>query len=57
MRLVKSLLIGIIGYIISNQLITSLVTGTSTGDTLIQQIVPIAVGVGVVWVSLSNLTD
>lgn len=30
------IIIAIVVYIVSNQLITSLVTGTSTGDTLIQ---------------------
>jgi len=47
-------IIGLVAYIVSNQLIAALVTGTSTGDLLIQSLVPISIAVAVVLVALGS---
>ena len=47
-------IIGLVAYIVSNQLISALVTGTSTGDLLIQSLVPISIAVAVVLVALGS---
>ena len=47
-------IIGLVAYIVSNQLISALVTGSSTGDLLIQSLVPISIAVAVVLVALGS---
>ena len=47
-------IIGLVAYIVSNQLIAALVTGSSTGDLLIQSLVPISIAVAVVLVALGS---
>ena len=44
----------LIAYIIANTLITQLITGTSTGDLLIQQTVPIVAASGAVILILKK---
>jgi len=40
--------IGLVTYIVVSQLVTALVTGTATGDVIIQNILGLAVAIGVV---------
>lgn len=40
--------LGLVVYIVVTQLVTTLVTGTGTGDVIIQQILGLAVAIGVV---------
>ena len=42
-------------YIVVTQLITTLVTGTSTGDTLITSLVPIVCALIPVWAALRGV--
>jgi len=44
----------LIAYIIANAVITNLITGTSTGDLLIQQTVPIVAASGAVILILKK---
>ena len=44
----------LIAYIIADTLITNLITGTSTGDILIQDIIPIVAASGAVIVILKK---
>ena len=40
-------------YISANMLITQLVTGTATGDVLMQTLLPLAIAIGVVLAGLT----
>jgi hypothetical protein len=42
-----------VGYFVSDALVSSLVTGTGTGDTLIQTLAPIALGGFVAWAAIA----
>jgi hypothetical protein len=48
-----SIIVGLVVYVVANELIGSLVTGTGTGDTLIQNLLPLAIAVGVVLAALT----
>ena len=50
----KAIILGIVIYIVANQLITEMVTGTTIGDNLITSLVPLAIAVGIVWAALSS---
>jgi len=43
---------GVVAYIVCNQLITALVVGTTTGDTLIQTVGPIVLAAMVILIIL-----
>ena len=49
----KSLFVGIVVYIATNTLVSNLITGTTTSDTIITTILPLAVGLGVVFAAFS----
>jgi hypothetical protein len=57
MGTLKSILIAVIVYIVTGRLLDALVTGTSTGDTLIVQIVPIVLALVTVWVAIKAIGD
>ena len=44
-----AVIIGLITFIVVQQLVAALVTGTDTGSTIIQNILALAVAVGVVY--------
>jgi hypothetical protein len=48
-----TIVVGLVVYVVANELITSLVTGTGTGDTLLQNLLPLAIAVGVVLAGLT----
>lgn len=48
-----TIVVGLVVYVAANELITSLVTGTGTGDTLIQDLLPLAIAIGVVLAGLT----
>ena len=48
-----TIVVGLVVYVTASQLITSLVTGTGTGDTLIQTLLPLAIAIGVVLAGLT----
>jgi hypothetical protein len=48
-----TIVVGLVVYVVAGQLIESLVTGTGTGDTLIQDILPLAIAIGVVLAGLT----
>jgi len=52
---ITAVLGGLITYIVSQELIGSMVTGTTTGDTLIQDIVPIVLAVAVVMIVIKRM--
>lgn len=47
-----TIIIGIVVYIIANTMIGTLVKGTTTGDVLLQTLVPLAIAVGIVLAAL-----
>lgn len=49
-----AIIIGIVVYIVANTMITTLVKGTSTGDILLQTLVPLAIAVGIVLAALGS---
>ena len=49
---IQAVIGGIVVYIVANTLITSMITGTGTGDVLIQTIAPIVLAVMVVLIIL-----
>ena len=53
-RVVAAVVGSLIAYIIATELIDALVTGTSTGDVLISNTVPIVVAAGVLLVILKE---
>ena len=53
-RVVAAVVGSIIAYIIATEIIDALVTGTSTGDTLIADVVPIIIAAGVMLVILKE---
>ena len=48
-----TIVVGLVVYVVANELIDSLVTGTSTGDTLITSLLPLAIAIGVVLAGLT----
>jgi hypothetical protein len=48
-----TIVVGLVTYIVANTLIDQLVTGTGTGDTLITNLLPLAIAVGVVLAALT----
>jgi len=46
--------IGLVTYIVVSQLVTALVTGTATGDVIIQNILGLAVAIGVVILAFTT---
>jgi uncharacterized membrane protein YeaQ/YmgE (transglycosylase-associated protein family) len=48
-----TIVVGLVTYIVANTLIEQLVTGTGTGDTLITNLLPLAIAVGVVLAALT----
>ena len=50
----KAIVLGIVIYIVAQQLITEMVTGTTIGDNLITSLVPLSIAVGIVWAALSS---
>jgi hypothetical protein len=57
MGTLKSILVAVIVYIVTGRLLDALITGTSTGDTLIVQIVPIVLALVAVWVAIKAIGD
>ena len=53
-RVVGAVVGSLIAYIVATELIDALVTGTSTGDTLIINVVPIVVAAGVLLIILKE---
>jgi len=49
-----SVAIGLVTFIMVDQLVTALVTGTDTGSTIIQNILSLAVAIGVVLLALTT---
>ena len=47
-RLIKTVIGGLVAYVVSALLITAFVTGTTASDNLISSIVPIVIAAGVV---------
>jgi len=50
----KAIILGIVIYIVAQQLISQMITGTTIGDNLITSLVPLAIAVGIVWAALSS---
>jgi hypothetical protein len=48
-----TIVVGLMVYVVANQLITTLITGTGTGDTLMQTLLPLAIAIGVVLAGLT----
>jgi sorbitol-specific phosphotransferase system component IIBC len=48
-----TIVVGIVVYIAASTLITTLITGTGTGDVLIQQLLPLSIAIGVVIAGLT----
>jgi hypothetical protein len=48
-----TIVVGLVIYVVANELIGNLVTGTGTGDELIQNLLPLAIAVGVVLAALT----
>lgn len=46
-KALRNIAIGLVIFIVANELIDALITGTDTGSTLIQSLVPLAIGIGV----------
>jgi len=49
-----SVAIGLVTFIMVDQLVSALVTGTDTGSTIIQNILSLAVAIGVVLLALTT---
>jgi hypothetical protein len=50
----KAIVLGVVVYIVVQNLISTMITGTTIGDTLLTDLVPLAVAVGIVWAALSS---
>jgi hypothetical protein len=48
-----TIVIGLMVYVVADKLITTLITGTGTGDTLMQTLLPLAIAIGVVLAGLT----
>lgn len=49
-----SVAIGLVVFIMTTQLVTALVTGTDTGSVIIQNVLALAVAIGVVLLALTT---
>lgn len=54
-RVFEALGVGALVYIVANQVLGHLITGTSTGDAIFTNLVPIAIVVGIVVLLLRSL--
>ena len=52
-RALVTIVVGVMVYISANMLITTLITGTDTGDVLMQTLLPLAIAIGVVLAGLT----
>jgi hypothetical protein len=48
-----TIVVGLVVYVVADKLITTMVTGTGTGDTLIQTLLPLSIAIGVVLAGLT----
>jgi hypothetical protein len=48
-----TIVVGLVVYVVADKLITTMVTGTGTSDTLIQTLLPLAIAIGVVLAGLT----
>jgi len=54
-KMLLDVVTGVVAYYICGVIFTALITGTSTMDTLIKTLVPIAVGIATAFVALKSI--
>lgn len=52
MNVIRSLMVGLVAYVVAGDMLDALITGTATGDTIMTSIIPIAIAAGTVIASL-----